>query len=560
MFFRKKAAKGGNYLQLVESYREGRRVRQRVLLTLGRAEEMERSGRMDALLASAARFARKSLVLSAHERGEAPVVSTVSIGAALAFERLWTETGIREILKEAAGGRQFSFSLERAVFLTVLHRLCAPGSDRAAEHWREGQRIEGTEDLDLHHLYRAMAWLGEALPDSEQRGATPFAPRCEKDLVEERLFERRRHLFSSLSLVFFDTTSIYFEGEGGEELGRYGHSKDHRPDLRQMAVGVVLDQDGNPLMSESWPGNVTDVKSLLPVLRRLKARFKIEEVCLVSDRGMVSEETLLTLEAQAPKVRYILGARMRRNGTVRDDVLSRAGRFKEVFDADDEEGRSPLKVKEVLAQGRRYIVCANEEQAEKDRRDRALILESLEKALKRGDKALIGNRGYRKYLKSPKGRRLSIDCKKVAEEERYDGKWVLVTNLDVPASEAALQYKRLWMVEAIFRTMKSTLRTRPIYHKRDETIRGHVFCSFLALVLRKALEDSLAAAGKKLEWQRVIGDLGRVTETTISIEGNCFVLRGRPTTTASTVFQALHAALPPTLREASYQAVQSYPI
>jgi hypothetical protein len=139
---------------------------------------------------------------------------------------------VRGLWRADAG--RLSRRRQRAVFLTVLHRLFAGGSDRAADRWREDYRINGVEGLDLHHLYRAMAWLGEELPASEQDDRTPFAPRCLKDVVEERLFASRRDLFSKLDLVFMDTTSLYFEGAGGETLGRRGYSKDHRPDLRQM--------------------------------------------------------------------------------------------------------------------------------------------------------------------------------------------------------------------------------------------------------------------------------------------------------------------------------------
>ena len=150
--------------------------------------------------------------------------------------------------------------------------------------------------LQLHHLYRAMAWLGEALADEQQAGRTPFAPRCTKDLVEEGLFRQRQDLFTGLDLVFFDTTAIYFEGEGGESLGQHGHTKDHRPDLKQMVVGTVLDSEGRPVCCELWPGNTTDVKTLVPIVDRLEQRFGIRRVCIVADRGMISKETMAELE------------------------------------------------------------------------------------------------------------------------------------------------------------------------------------------------------------------------------------------------------------------------
>lgn len=205
--------------------------------------------------------------------------------------------------------------------------------------------IEGTGRLALHHLYRTMAWLGSPLTQKEdQQGATPFAPRCVKDQIEEELFDRRRDLFSSLDLVFFDTTSIYFQGEGGDTLGQYGHSKDHRPDLKQMVVGVVLDQEGQPLCSELWPGNTADVTSLLPIVERLLRRFAVGNICIVADRGMISQETIKELEGRGWK--YILGARMRRCAEVKHDVLHRGGRYQQVYPRSPiKKDPSPLKVK-----------------------------------------------------------------------------------------------------------------------------------------------------------------------------------------------------------------------
>jgi hypothetical protein len=230
MYFRKKTSGGRTYLQIVESRREGARVYQQVIATLGRVEDLRESGQLERLLRSGACFAAKAIVVDAVNDGAAITADVRRIGSALVFERLWEETGCRTVIEKLAGERNHGFALERAVFLTVLHRLFASGSDRAADRWREDYRINGVEGLDLHHLYRAMAWLGEELAASEQDDRIPFAPRCLKDVVEERLFASRRDLFTKLDLVFMDTTSLYFEGAGGQTLGRRGYSKDHRPD------------------------------------------------------------------------------------------------------------------------------------------------------------------------------------------------------------------------------------------------------------------------------------------------------------------------------------------
>ena len=172
-------------------------------------------------------------MLDALDRGEATTISTRRIGPALAFERVWEETGCRGVIERLASARKHDFALERAAFLTVLHRLLCGGSDRAADRWREDYRIDGVEGLELHHLYRAMAWLGEELSEDQQDAATPFAPRCVKDVMEEDLFTCRRDLLTTLDVVFMDTTRLYFEGAGGQTLGRRGFSKDHRGPARK---------------------------------------------------------------------------------------------------------------------------------------------------------------------------------------------------------------------------------------------------------------------------------------------------------------------------------------
>jgi transposase len=546
LFVRTQTNGSRTYLLIVDNVRIDGKVKQRVLHRLGRLDELLANGQLDSLLQSLGRFSEKLAILGAHTRGDSITTHGTRIGPALIFQRLWHSRSIDTVLATLLKGRRFEFSIERAIFLTVLHRLFAPGSDRAAEKWKADYAIEGAGELDLHHLHRAMAWLGEPLDKDQQDGATPLAPRTNKDLMEEELFARRRDLFSDLDIVFFDTTSIYFEGEGGETIGQRGHSKDHRPDLKQMVVGMVLDQNGNPICSELWPGNTADVKSLVPIVDRLKTRFGIGSVCIVADRGMISAETLAEVEKR--EWNYILGVRMR-SSTEAKAVVARAGRYAEVHPkGDDPDDPSPLKVKAVWVEdARRYVVCVNEDQATKDRHDRDAVVASLREALGKDDKSLVGNKGYRKYLRAG-GRQFAVDEDKIKEEARYDGKWVLRTNTDLPAREVALKYKQLWMVEDVFRSMKSLLDTRPVFHKCDETIRGHVFCSFLALLLRKELEDRLARKEWKLEWADVIRDLDNLIEMKIAINDKSFAFRGQTTGVAGKVFQACGVALPPVLR------------
>jgi len=469
----------------------------------------------------------------------------LTIGPPLVFQRLWKESGIEACIKRLLVDRKFEFDVERAIFLTVLHRLMVSGSDRFCDKWKRDYLIPGTEDLELHHLYRAMSFLGEELPDHKQTGG--LAPRRNKDLLEEMLFFNNRDLFANLDLVFFDTTSIYFEGQGGDYFGHRGFSKDHRPDLHQMVVGAVIDDNGRPICCEMWPGNTTDVTTLIPEVKRLRKRFGIGKFCIVADRGMISAGTLDKLDGD--QMPYILGTRMRRVKQISTEILTRSGRYKEVYpESANRRKPAPLKVKEMLHEGTRYIVCLNKRQARKDAADREAIVESLKRQLKKGPKALVGNKGYRKYLKLTKDS-ARIDPAKIKSEARFDGKWVLTTSTDLPADQVALKYKELWRVERVFRDVKSLLETRPLYHQNDANIAGHVFCSFLALVLRKELDQRLADNKYRFEWSNIKQDLKALKRVEIEEDGKCFAIRSECKGVCGKIFQSVRVALPPTIKE-----------
>jgi hypothetical protein len=219
MFFHEKNDGARTYLQLVKNRCENGKSRQRVIATIERLDRLQESGELESILRTGARFSKKMIVISAHEKGETTTVATRRIGPGLIFERLWAQSDCQSELKARLEDRCFLFDVERVVFMAVLNRLFRPYSDRQCDRWVEDYRIEGKEQIRLDHYYRATAWLGEELPAEQQRGALSFSPSCTKDLIEEGLFFRRRDLFSSLGLVFFDTTRICFEGQGGQTLG-----------------------------------------------------------------------------------------------------------------------------------------------------------------------------------------------------------------------------------------------------------------------------------------------------------------------------------------------------
>jgi len=311
-----------------------------------------------------------------------------------------------------------------------------------------------------------------------------------------------------------------------------------------MILAVLVDGDGRPVCSELWPGNVADVTTLIPVIDRLRRRFDVGRICVVADRGMISTETVAALEER--KLLYLLGTRERTDKVVRAVVLA------------DTVPCVPLTItrrgheidyeaKAVTVGGRRYILCRNHQEADRDAADRAAILAKLAQQLKKGDKALIGNTGFRRFLKT-EGSHFAIDPAKAEADARFDGVFVLRTNTDLDPLAAMLRYKQLWTVEATFRTAKHLLATRPIFHKVDATIRGHVFCSFLALVLKAELEQRIAALGRDGSWSAIRADLDSLTETELAHDGRRFLVRAAPRPAASLALRAAGVALPPTVQ------------
>ena len=464
MFVRVKRIGGYEYLYLVENAREGGRHVQRVIKSLGRRDQVEASGLLDSLIASAARHSRRSIVLSSFYRGALSEVKRVSIGLDLVFGRLWRNLGCRDVLHALLVERRFGSDVERAIYLSVLYRLMVSGSDRHADHWRRSVCVPGTGDLTLDHAYKAMGWLGEAVGEG----------RTMTDAIEEALYRHRRPLFGEASIAFFDTTTLWFEGKGGETLGRRGHSKDYRPHLNQVVLGIVLDGDDRPIASFLMPGNTADVTTLLPVVTRLEERFAIRRACLVADRGMISAATIAQLEARG--IDYILGVRERSTAEVRGEVIDDDG-VAVPLTFPRQKGETQLAVKEVKVASRRYILCRNEEEAITDAQARQEILHGLAKKLAQGDKALVANAGFRRFLKAPAGEGFAIDPAKVEADARFDGLYVLRTNTTLKPLQVVLRYRNLLAVEDSFKTAKALLatahrqRSRRFEHRRGRARR-----------------------------------------------------------------------------------------
>ncbi|HAF71538.1 MAG: Transposase IS4 family protein [Acetothermia bacterium 64_32] len=519
--FRNKDGSVREYLYIVKGVRVDGKPRQKVVAYLGRLDELREEGAIDSLVEGLSRYAERAKVMDVAQ--DLFCHSAKEYGPALVFKRLWEELGLGEFLTRYVAERGFEFDVVAAIYAMVLNRLLAPCSKLGVSRWIEEVEEPSFRGLSLHHFYRALDVLYEY-----------------KGRLEEDLFRRRRDLFSQeVDLVFFDTTTVSFHGEGPEGLAEYGYSRDRRPDLKQIVVAVAMTKGGMPIAHEVFPGSTSDVRSFARVIASLKERFPIGRVIMVSDRGTVSEGNLSLLSGLG--LSYIVGVRMRRVREVGEEVLSRPGRYREVAEN--------LKVKEVRHEGRRYIVCLNEEEAERERKAREEMVEKLREKLARGGvKSLVGNRGYRRYL-NVKGAEAEIDEEALEREARYDGKYVLLTDSDLPAEEVALAYKGLWQVEAAFRELKDQLELGPIYHWTEPRVRAHVAVCFLAFLLEVEFERRLSELGVEVSFREVLSDLRRVKAVHLEVKGKPYLARTELSGQAYQGFRAAGVAVPPRVVE-----------
>jgi len=468
--FRNKDGSTRQYLHLVEAVREGKKIRHKVLVTLGRVELLRASGSLDRMADALNRLAGKEKIVDLAKNLRAR--SAKSYGPVPVFRRLWKNLGMPKAIAEAVKKESFfAYDAETAIFRMVVGRLLDPKSKLGTHRWAQTVFWDDGEEVDLQHYYRSLGVLSRCMPR-----------------IEENLFFQGKDLFTpSPDLLFFDTTSVYFEGEGPVgELGRYGFSKDKRPDRRQMIVGVVLTKDGTPLAHHVFPGNTPDATAFSVVIEQMRNRFGIKRVILVGDRGMFNAKIVSRIEELG--MEYIAGVRMRTVWDVREIVLANRDPFETVSEN--------LKVKKVELGGKRYVVCLNEEEAKRAKAVRESVVADLKKKLSGGTKELIGNSAYRKYVTVEKDA-VSLDEKKIAAEQRYDGKYVLLTNTDLSPRETALAYKELWRVERAFREIKSFLEIRPMYLSREDHVRGHVAMCFLAFCLETALLKAIRPKGEE---------------------------------------------------------------
>lgn len=506
------------YVQLAHNVRDPKTGQPRadVLYSFGRADSLD----VDAirrLTKSLSRFLspEEALKIQGATDGDTPLrfIGSYPMGGAYLLRALWEQLGIPDALSQCMKDRSFTSPVEWAAFAMTANRALAPDSKRGVEEWvREDVALGNPESIELQHLYRAMDVLLEY-----------------REVIHKEVFFAVADLLNlEVDLIFFDTTSTYFEMDEEDEDGlrQYGHSKDHRPDLPQVVIGLAVTKEGIPVKCWTMPGNTSDMKTVETIKNDLLG-WKLGRCIWVMDRGMSSEENRLILQKAGGH--YIIGEKLRDNQEVHKEVLAKRGRFTAI--------RENLEIKEVIVgdgeRRRRFILVHNPEEARKDKATREKTLEKIDEALKsigeqRGKchkKSVCTLRSHRtmgRYLRQLKTGEIEIDKGKIKEEAHLDGKYIISTSDDTLSPEdVAPGYKQLMEVERAFRTLKTTMDLRPVYHRKDERIQAHVFLCFLALLLVRIAErktnmtwDRIKAQMERLHLGEFFSKDGRVLQAT----------------------------------------------
>ena len=435
------------------------------------------------------------------------------LGGAWLLDGLWRQLHIDKTIERLWAQRKFRFSAERLLFALVAARALAPDSKLAMQEWiAHDVELPGLPAVEVHDLYQVMDLVLEAEPQ-----------------LQHQVFREVADLLSlEVDLLYFDTTNVYFcrdEGDrtpdGGKGFRTQGHSKEKRDDLPLVSIGLAVTRTGIPVRCWCWPGNTTDV-TVIPQVKQDLIGWKLGRVITVVDRGFTSDENLRTLQQTGGH--YIAGEKIRSGRAEIEQALSRAGRFQTV--------RENVEIKEIIIGDgearRRFVLIRNPHEAARDRHRREDVLAALRQDLATlpttakeyvaAVNRIRDNKRYRPYLGKDRNGAPRVDAAKVRAEERLDGKYLVSTSDDTLSSEdVALGYRGLLEVERCFRTLKSTLELRPVYHHLERRIRSHVVLCWLALLLARVCEEKTGSTWDHI--RRVMQRLEVVTYRCSAGEG-----------------------------------------
>jgi len=527
MFFKVVKSKGFEYLKLVETYWQDGKAHQRVIANLGRLDVLRQSGQLQRLTQRLKRLSGDNSV----NYKDLKELNRYCYGD-IVYRRLWQQYRLDTILGSLVSGKRVQFDFIHTVYLLVIDRLLQPRSKLAT--WQSQGRYLCLQEVSLSHLYRSLDILAEG-----------------KQQLEGHLFSRYMNLFNhQVDVVFYDVSTYHFESVRGDELRRFGYSKAGKFNEVQVVMGLLLDMAGHPIGFDLFPGNTHDVQTFVQALQALEERFRIRRLIFVADQGLNSAANLYAL--QQAGYEYIVRARLKQlPSALQEQVLDTSGyvpvkgegdedvgfRYKRIsghrFVVKDSEGHRQ-EVEDSL------IVYWSEKLAERDRQNRQRLVEKAQQLVHQRRQPGIG-KGHQRYL-ALEGRQrvVGIDEARIAKDASWDGYLAVQSNVVGLDSLAIIDaYHQLWRIEEAFRLLKSTLRTRPIFHWTPRRILGHFVVCFIAFVLERALEIRLKRQGISASPEQIRRAINSLEISEVQLGEHVFYLKGKHEPLAGKIFKVL---------------------
>jgi transposase len=560
MFVKATISRGHEYVQIVKSVRKDGKPRHEVIANLGRADTLAESG-LENLIAALKRYVKTSSEpqhTATHKN-----ISTMKERARvnygyIAYRHLWKQFGLGELLEGLCKDLQISYDYARIVESLVMNHLLTPSSKR---HFvLHSKRYFGLLDrLKLQHVYRCLDLLAE-----------------HKMAIEEAVFEQNRNIFNmSVDVVFYDLTTFHFESQRADELRDFGFSKAGKVNEVQVVMGLLIDRDGRPIGFEIFPGNTFEGTTLVKVLEKLHKHFKLERVVIVADKGLNSKLNLKRIKDAG--FEYIVSCRVKNlSKKVQDQILSENGyeelAFTEVFRACEDDVKEAeekhlfkyklldytnsmrytdeARGKKVTVKLEEKLICTySSKRAAKDHRDRQRQVDKAQKIVDTNQKSALSHRGYKRFIKAEGDKQdpqqFVLDEEKIKQAARFDGFAALqCRHPDTDALEALRQYRQLWRIEESFRTIKSTMRTRPIFLRTKKHVEGHFVLCFLAFLLERELEYRLKKRQIEHSPEQIKAALNSMEFSILDIENEPYYLKGKHISLASKIFSLLRLKQP----------------
>jgi transposase len=563
MFVKSTISRGHEYVQIVKSVRKDGKPRHEVIANLGRADMLAESG-LEHMIAVLKKYVNAKA--EPHQTARHKDISTMSERARvnygyIAYRRLWQQFGLGQLLERLCQDLHISYDYARIVESLVINHVLAPSSKR--HFFSHSNRYFGLLDkVELQHVYRCLDVLAE-----------------HKMEIEEAVFERNRNMFNmSVDVVFYDLTTFHFESQRADALRDFGFSKAGKVNEVQVVMGLLIDRDGRPIGFELFPGNTFEGTTLVKVLQKLQKHFHLKRVVIVADKGLNSKLNLKAISDAG--FDYIVSSRVKNLARkVQDQILSESGyeevAVKQVFgsagDEDNEADKKPLFKYKLLdytnsirstdeVQGKTVTVNLEEKlictysskRATKDRRDRQRQVDKAQQVVNTNQKSALNHRGYKRFITTEGSEqdtpRLVLDEDKIEQAARFDGFAALqCSRLDTDALEALRQYRQLWRIEESFRTIKSTMKTRPIFLRTQEHVEGHFVVCFLAFLVERELEYRLTKRQIEHSPEQIKTALNSMEFSVLEIENEPYYLKGKHHSLASKIFSLLRLKQPPNI-------------